>query len=273
MDSKPIAGTEDRRWSLAAGLIVAGVLAFSLTVGLVVLPIAQAPNADLTAWQAICRAIGISPGTPAQRQPTTTSTAVPVSQVRWSPRTLRILSGADPRPAAALAADVCSSCHGEEGYSPEPENPHIAGQSAEAIYKQLSDYRSGARAHKKMTEVAQELKPDQLAQVAAYFASYNKRQALGRRFEFPDEALSRLAHRGDPARGIPPCESCHQPGSGGPPETPIIKGQQSAYITAQLRMFRTEERRNDVYRRMRDIAQRLTEAEVEGFGEYYQAFP
>ena len=59
----------DARWFTWAGVVVAGVLAFSLAVGLVILPIAQAPNAGIDAWTAICRAIGIAPGTPAQPQP------------------------------------------------------------------------------------------------------------------------------------------------------------------------------------------------------------
>lgn len=71
---------DDRRWTMMAGLVVAGVLAFSLVFGLIILPIAQAPNAGIDPWTAICRAAGVLPGTPAQPQPPSSAIAQPVSQ-------------------------------------------------------------------------------------------------------------------------------------------------------------------------------------------------
>ena len=270
MDDEHHPSAEDKRWALWAGVVVAGVLGSSLLVGLVVLPIAQAPNAGIDAWTAICRAVGLSPGTPAQPQPPTSATAVPVSQVRWSPRTLKILASADPRPGAALSTDVCSACHGEEGMSITDQFPRLAGQSPEAIYKQLSDYKSGARYHAQMTPVAQALTTDQLAQLAAYFGGLQKGVALGRADVLAEDDIARLILRGDPARQLPPCESCHARGSGGPPEAPVIAGQNAAYIAAQLHAYKTGQRRNDVYRRMRDIAGRLSDDEISRLSETYQ---
>jgi cytochrome c553 len=261
---------EDRRWFMAGGAIVAGVLAFSLVVGLVLLPMAQAPNAGIDAWTAICRAVGLSPGTPAQPQPRSSAKAVPVSQVRWTPRTLKTLAAADPRPGAALAEAVCSSCHGEEGMSIADDFPRLAGQSPEAIYKQLSDYKSGARYHTQMTPVAQKLTADQLAEVAAYFGGLHKGVALGMGDVLAEDDMARLILRGDPARKLPPCESCHARGSGGPPEAPVIAGQNAAYLAKQLQAYKTGERRNDVYRRMRDIAGKLSDDEIKRLSETYQ---
>jgi cytochrome c553 len=261
---------EDRRWFMAGGAIVAGVLAFSLVVGLVLLPMAQAPNAGIDAWTAICRAVGLSPGTPAQPQPRSNAKAVPVSQVRWTPQTLRTLAVADPRPGAALAEAVCSSCHGEEGMSIADDFPRLAGQSPAAIYKQLSDYKSGARVHPQMTPVVQKLTTDQLSQLAAYFGGLHKGVALGRADVLAEDDMARLILRGDPARKLPPCESCHARGSGGPPEAPVIAGQNAAYLARQLHAYKTGERRNDVYRRMRDIAGKLSDDEIKRLSETYQ---
>jgi cytochrome c553 len=261
----------DRRWSIWAGAIVAGFLVFSLGMGLVVLPLAQAPNANLDAWTAICRAVGLRPGTPAQRQPTSSAVAAPVSQVQWSPRTLKILASADPTRGAQQAAAVCSACHGEQGMSMTADFPRLAGQSAEAIYKQLSDYRSGARFNAQMTPVAQQLSQDQLAQVAAYFGHIRAGPALGlAQKTVDDEGIKRLIFRGDPRRHIPPCEGCHARGVGGPPEAPVIVGQNAAYFERQLLAYRSGERRNDVYRRMRDVAQRLTPDEIKRLAATYQ---
>jgi cytochrome c553 len=81
----------------------------------------------------------------------------------------------------------------------------------------------------------------------------------------------RLVELGDPARNIPPCASCHRPGSGGPIETPILAEQVQAYLALQLKMYASGERRNDVYGRMRFIAERLTGAEINGLAAYYRA--
>jgi cytochrome c553 len=211
---------EDRRWSLAASLGLIGVITFSVFVGVIALPLAQAPNAGLDPWTAICRAVGVRPGTPAQRQPPFNAVAQPVSQVRWSPRTMQILASADPRPGAQLAGAVCVNCHGERGFSTSDVYPHLAGQSAEAIYKQLNDFRSGARANPQMTPVAKQLGEDQLAQAAVYFAHFGDPTGLGSRWPVPDPTIIRLTHRGDPSRAISPCESCHARGSGGPRRRP-----------------------------------------------------
>jgi cytochrome c553 len=258
------------RWTLIGGAIVAAVSLFSIGFGLVVLPILQAPNAGIDPWTAICRAMGVKPGSPAQRQPPMSATAAPVSQVRWTARTLGVLAAADPRPGAALAQSLCSACHGDDGRSPSPLYPHLSGQSAEAIFKQLSDFRSGARVNPMMTPVAKQLTEDQLGDVAAYYAHYTKDVVLGPRYETPDPWISRLAHRGDPARHIPPCEGCHARDVGGPREAPVLWGQQSDYLTRQLEAYAGGDRRNDVYRRMRDIAQRLTPEERRRLGEFYQ---
>ncbi len=257
-------------WSLRAVLVVAGALSFSLLFGLVILPIAQAPNANISAWTAICRAVGLLPGTPAQPQPPVSATAVPVSQVRWTAATLRALNSANPAPGAALAAAVCSNCHGQNGISPSADFPRLAGQSAMAIYKQLSDYRSGARVNALMTPIAKQLTDTQLSEVAAYFAFSGERAALGPRTEIPDEESATLTRRGDPARHLPPCEGCHARGVGGPPEAPVLTGQWGEYIARELQLFKTGARRNDVYQRMRNVAGGLTDDEMKRLGVYYQ---
>lgn len=259
-----------RRASVIAVAAVGGLLTFSVGVAFVALPLAQAPNAGLSPWTAICRAIGILPGTPAQRQPPSAGRAAPVSRVAWTPRTLAILADADARPGAQLAAAVCANCHGEQGLSRSPEFPQLAGQSAAAIYKQLSDFRSGARYSPVMSPVAQQLAPDQLAEVAAYFAGYGDPDTLGRRDFLPDAAIARLARRGDPQRGLPPCDSCHSPHAGGPIEAPVLTGQWSGYLERQLVAYADGQRSNDVYRRMRDIAVKLSPDERRRLAKYYE---
>jgi cytochrome c553 len=272
-ERSPSPGWSDRRWSIIAGLVVAGTLAFSVMFGLVILPLAQAPGAGLTPWLAICRALGVAPGTPAQPQPPVSATAEPVSLVQWSPHTLQILASADQRPGAELAAAVCSNCHGDQGLTISDDFPRLAGQSPEAIYKQLSDYRSGARVNPIMTLTAKTLTDDQLAQVANYFGHIPREAGpvLGRAdLGGGDAAMIRLINRGDPSRRLPPCQACHASGVGGPPEAPVINGQNAGYLERQLTAFRAGDRHNDVYRRMRDIAGLLTPSEITRVAATYQ---
>jgi cytochrome c553 len=268
---RPVPVNEDRRWTVIAGLAVAGALAFSALFGLVIIPLAQAPGAGIDPWTAICRAVGVRPGTPAQPQPTFNATAQPVSLVEWTPHTLAVLASANPAPGAELADSLCSNCHGDQGFSMTDQFPRLAGQSPEAIYKQLYDFRYGARVNPQMTPIAQTLSSEQLAQVASYYGHIRQGPVLGQ-FPFPpgEEATDRLINRGDPHRRLPPCEGCHARDVGGPPEAPVIDGQNAAYLERQLMAFRTGERRNDVYRRMRDIAARLTPQEITEISEHYQ---
>jgi len=263
--------TLDRSWRRWAGLGIGGALVAGALLAFLVLPAFQRENAGLDLWTAFCRSLGIAEGSPAYRQPTTDSKAAPVSQVAWGPEVLDILSDARPDRGARIAGADCASCHGEDGVSATPELPSLAGQSAFAIYKQLHDYRSGARAHPLMTPVAQRLQVADLANVAVYYGRHARPYAgLGARGQSADAAIVRLANEGDSARRIPACNSCHVNGAGGPIETPVLTGQHHQYLENQLLAYRAGTRRNDVYQRMRTIAGRLTDEEIQALAAYYQ---
>jgi cytochrome c553 len=51
----------------------------------------------------------------------------------------------------------------------------------------------------------------------------------------------------------------------------VLSEQQEGYIVAQLKMYASGERRNDVYGRMRAIAAKLKDSEVEELSAYYRA--
>jgi cytochrome c553 len=248
----------DRRWRLYASGIVAAAVVLAGLLGLLVIPAGQRENAGLSLYEAVCRAIGLTPGSPAQSQPVSSAVSLPVSQVSWDPEVMRILAAGNTRRGAALAARTCAACHGDKGLS-QTNIPSLAGQSPNAIYKQLHDYRTDARAHPQMTGVAKALSVNDLAAVAAYFAAASKEYtAIGARDLIGDVEIVKLAHEGDSRRRIPACLSCHVNGVGGPIETPVIIGQSREYMIAQLEAYANGTRRNDVYGRMRDISRKLT---------------
>lgn len=261
----------DQPWRVWASAAIVGIIAAGILLGVVIIPVVQGRSAGLDAYTAICRALGLLPGSPAQPQPVDRTPPTPVSQVVWTPDVLQILARANPDRGRAKVVEVCVVCHGEQGISVAPEFPHLNGQSGAAIYKQLHDYRTGSRAHQQMTDIAKALEEPAIADVAAYYAGQPKRNPNPVTLAELPAAIVRLVELGDPARNIPPCASCHRPGSGGPIETPILAEQGRDYLARQLQVYASGERRNDVYARMRTIAARLSPEEITGLAGYYAA--
>src|SRR6266508_2953710 len=261
----------DQPWRVWASVAVVAIVLAGVVLGVFVIPIVQGRGAGLDAYTAICRALGILPGSPAQPQRLDRTPPTPVSQVTWTPEVLQVLARADPERGRAKVLEVCVACHGEQGVSVAPEFPHLNGQSGAAIYKQLHDYRSGSRTHPAMTDLAKALEEPVIAEVAAYYAGQPKRNPNPATLAESPREIVRLVELGDPNRSIPPCAACHRPGSGGPIETPILAEQGRDYIVLQLQLYASGQRRNDVYARMRAIAARLTPNEISGLAAYYAA--
>jgi cytochrome c553 len=82
----------------------------------------------------------------------------------------------DPTAAADARAGrqkivVCQACHGLDGLSKNPEAPNLAGQVEAYLVKALKDYGTGDRKHEAMNIVAKDLSDQDIANVAAYYAS------------------------------------------------------------------------------------------------------
>jgi cytochrome c553 len=191
--------------------------------------------------------------------------------VAWTPQVIDRLHHPNVKNGAEIAANICASCHGESGVSPNPQFPHMAGQSAFAIYKQLHDFKNGARVNELMASIVQDLDDEQMADVAAHFSALTKGALDPRTISSGDPDVVRLVEYGVSARGIPGCSSCHGAHAGGPIETPTLAGQRQEYLLAQLTAFAKGDRHNDIYNRMRGIAAKLRKDEIEKLAEYYAA--
>jgi cytochrome c553 len=269
--SEPDSHALDRPWRLWASIAVLAIAFSGILLGVLIIPVVQGRSGGIDAYTAICRALGILPGSPARQQIPDRTPSTPVSKVVWTPSLLQILAEAKPERGLAKTQEVCVACHGEQGVSRAPEFPNLAGQSGAAIYKQLNDYRTGSRTNQLMTDIAKALDEATLADIAAYYAAQPNRNPNPTTLAESPPAIVRLVELGDPSRNIPPCASCHRPGSGGPIETPILSEQGKEYIVLQLKMYAAGDRRNDVYGRMRAIASKLTPAEIDGLATYYRA--
>ena len=77
----------------------------------------------------------------------------------------------------AVRGETCLGCHGLKSYTnvyPTYRVPKLGGQHAEYIGAALKGYRSGERAHPTMQAQAAGLSDQDIADIAAYFASISK---------------------------------------------------------------------------------------------------
>ncbi len=163
---------------------------------------------------------------------------------------------------------VCVACHAADGNSPSPDFPKLAGQHASYLAKQLADFKSGKRENAIMYPIAQELSEQDMLDLAAYFA--DQEVAPGAVSEELVDAGRQLYRGGNAETGVPACMACHGPNGKGIPSAkwPMLSSQYSKYIESQLYKFANGERANDPNSMMRDIASKMTEAEIKAVSAY-----
>lgn len=179
---------------------------------------------------------------------------------------------ADLKAGAEIVEDLCAGCHGEDGNSAAPVNPKLAGQHVEYLIKQLNDFKPGedgkaaARSNAIMMGFAAQLSPQDMLNVASYYAGQALKPSASRDPELVE--LGRRIYRGGiAAKGVPACAACHGPaGDGLPAQYPSLHGQFSEYTEAQLIAFRDGSRGNNVP--MKDIALRMTDPEIKAVSDY-----
>ncbi len=174
----------------------------------------------------------------------------------------------DPKAGQAKTA-VCAGCHGADGNSAVPNFPKLAGQGERYLVKQIGDIKSGARVVVEMTGLTDALTEQDIADIAAYYASQNTTVGKAK----PDlvAAGEKLFRSGNMAKGIPACTGCHNPSGKGnaPAGFPKVGGQHAQYIENQLNNFRSGDRTNDgESRMMRDIAANMSDAEIKALASY-----
>ena len=154
---------------------------------------------------------------------------------------------ADPRvPAATLAQQVCSNCHGLDGNSASPNFPRLAAQPAPYLEVQLKEFRSHHRedpaGFEYMWGLSRHLTDEQIAGLAKYFSGQSAHpNAPG------DAALAakgrEIFEKGIASENVPPCGVCHGPQGHGRDTFPRIAGQHAGYVVKQLRVYQSTEQR------------------------------
>lgn len=190
------------------------------------------------------------------------------SKVAWTLQTVRAVRAGDPVKGKKLNGD-CVACHGENGIAETPEVPTLAGQDSLYTYKQLQDYKSKLRASPIMGEAVAGLSDRDMADLAVFYAA--QKPPAGRAAR-PAAAIAKLVSIGDGTRLIPACDSCHGArgaGNAGFYGMPALQNQKREELATEMKLFRSGERANDVYRVMRESAKQLTDAEIDALAAYY----
>ena len=180
------------------------------------------------------------------------------------------LAGAGTEQASPRVQEIingrCSLCHGAEGESASVIYPRLAAQHPDYLQKQLKDFRDGRRKSDTMSEMAANLKDEEIAGLASWFSS---RKAGSRQPGDADLAGvgKYIFLKGNNFSGVAACASCHGPKGYGTEQLPRLAGQHPAYVETQLKGFNKRERTND-NAIMHTIASKLTELETKAVSVY-----
>jgi cytochrome c553 len=137
--------------------------------------------------------------------------------------------------AGSAKAAICTACHGPNGNSADPETgPVIAGQNAAYTRDQVTRIKAGMRTALKMQPEIQNLSEQDIADIAAYFATQTPTGNEADPLYW--QAGQDLYRGGDQARGIPACMTCHGPVGRGTPAAgyPALQAQHAVYTIKQL---------------------------------------
>lgn len=152
-------------------------------------------------------------------------------------------------------AGMCRTCHGLDGYAAIPIAPHIGGEPVEYLEAQLMAFKTGAREHEMMSVVASGMSAQQIADVAAWYASH--------------QATATLPDGVDPENAPAECVACH--GVDGISElldAPNLAGETNIYIDTQLKAFKRGKREHEI---MTEVAAALSDEEIRAIADWYAA--
>ena len=224
--------------------------------------------ADLAAYfSGLPSAIEQAKASASEGSTSATTTSVPVAG------SVDIISST---PAAAIYAGnvgagqeksaACVACHGSDGNSLVGIYPSLAGQSANYIAKQLSDFKSGNRKDPVMAGMVAGLSEEDMKDLAAFFAVQTTKAGTGE----ANEVGHKLYISGNAEKEISACVACHGITGKGMKQAgfPSLTGQSTDYLTKQLMSFREGSRGNDNNGIMRNIAIKLSDADIEAVAQY-----
>ena len=154
-------------------------------------------------------------------------------------------------------AQVCASCHGQNGKPVDNATPIIWGQQANYLYKDLHDYHSGARANPIMASIAKSFSLEDLRAMADYFAAKT----------WPTAAAKAAAKT--PPASVAMCKACHGQNFEGGAPGPRLAGLSYTYLVGAMNSFGDGKRTNNLD--MPGFMKALSKSEREAIARYLSA--
>jgi len=171
-------------------------------------------------------------------------------------------------------AGMCGGCHGEDGMSIDPTTfPHLAGQYAAYIYKQVLDYQLGNRNDDTMSSMAGMVTETQdLKDISAFYASLKPMKGQPGDAKLAKQGEKLYLNGNKKLGDFAACIRCHgEKGKGLDKKNslfPVIGGQSKEYLIKQLKDFKSGTRTNDPASMMAMVAQGMTDEEITAVSEY-----
>lgn len=158
----------------------------------------------------------------------------------------------DPAAGEALMPQ-CRTCHGATGIANLIASPNIAGEPADYLAAQMVHFREGVRQNEMMTIVMASMTDQQIADLAAWYASH----------------VPTVTNSAAPEDAPQLCTSCHgADGLSVMEGVPHLAGDPEMYLTAQLEAYRNGSRQNEI---MTGLAEGLTDDEIKDAARWYSA--
>ena len=167
----------------------------------------------------------------------------------------------------AVLGQTCTGCHGLPGaFNAQPAYhvPKLGGQNADYLEIALQGYRRGTRGHDTMQAQASTLSDQDIADVAAYFESFEAEPERGRTHA---SAAQIEAGRTKAAT----CVACHGPeGVAAAAQWPTLAGQHETYLIAALGQYKDGSRVDLV---MNPLIGPLDDASLEDLAAFFASQP
>lgn len=100
---------------------------------------------------------------------------------------------ADAAAGKAKVDMVCAACHGATGVSVSDAIPNLAGQKTAYLENQLKALKDGSRKNPIMNAIASQLSTDEIANVAAFFASQSGATSTAKSAFLPNLAKTNMS--------------------------------------------------------------------------------
>jgi cytochrome c553 len=162
---------------------------------------------------------------------------------------------------------TCLGCHGIDGYknaSPVYHVPKLGGQTADYLEIALQGYRRGTRRHATMQAQAATLADQDIADLAAYFASWQGKPEAGLGRSSPEAVAA------GQQKSVA-CVPCHgTAGIADAPQWPNLAGQHASYLRHALEQYRSGARADVL---MGPMIGALDDAALDSLAAFYSTQP